>query len=333
MKDCVELPICEPIYGTYHFQGAASALIVQNPSIRNWYLNEIMILQCNRKFLNGYTTPEINIVGSYLHENPYIIREAYPMRFIKGQLNNVIKNMLNDGYYVLFIGIDDYYIEGKSWYRKKHFGHDGLICGYDRKEKTYSILAYDSDWVYRVFKTSQKGFEQGRKAMFREKSYGKIAALSVKQEQVKLDPGKICQKLRLYLNSSLGKYPPYTDDTAYGIVVHDYIAMYLDKLYDGSIPHERMDRRVFRLIWEHKKVMLERIRVVEDELKLDHDISDSYEPLVKDADHIRMLYAAYHIKERKSSLAAIQKKLLNIKTSEKKILEQFIETIEKELSQ
>ena len=38
---------------------------------------------------------------------------------------------------------------------------------------------------------------------------------------------------------------------------------YIDKLYDGSIPYDRMDRRVFRLIWEHKKIMLERIEAME----------------------------------------------------------------------
>ncbi|MBE6799015.1 MAG: hypothetical protein E7525_04500 [Ruminococcaceae bacterium] len=331
VKDFVELPICEPIYSTYHFQGAAGAILVKNPTVRNWYLNEVMILQCNRKFLNGYTTPEINIVSSYLHENPYILRQAYPTRFIKGHLNAVIKNMLDEGYYVLYIGIDDYYIKGKSWYKKRHFDHDGLICGYDQKDKTFSIFAYDENWIYKKFKTPQKCLEQGRRSTFKRSYNGRIAALSVKPDPVDLNPELICKKLREYLDSSLGKYPTYTDDVAYGIVVHDYIAMYLDKLYDGSIPHSRMDWRVFRLIWEHKRVMFERLRAVEEVLGLPHDLSESYFSLVKDADHMRMLYAAYHIKERKTTLTAIKKRLLRLKNQEKKILQRFVETVEKEL--
>ena len=52
-----------------------------------------------------------------------------------------------------------------------------------------------------------------------------------------------------------------------GIVVYDYISIYLDKLADGSIPHERRDRRIFRLIWEHKKCMCGRIRDIEEKCK------------------------------------------------------------------
>ena len=45
MKNCksVQLPIVEPVYGTYHFQGGASAVIHDNPSIRNWFLNEVAV--------------------------------------------------------------------------------------------------------------------------------------------------------------------------------------------------------------------------------------------------------------------------------------------------
>ncbi len=69
--------------------------------------------------------------------------------------------MLENGYYVLFHGVDDYYVKGKSWYKEKHFGHDGLICGVDNETKEYIIAAYDKQWIYRTFKTPQRGFAAG----------------------------------------------------------------------------------------------------------------------------------------------------------------------------
>lgn len=44
MNKYAELPIIAPIYSTYHYQGDASAVINDNPSIRNWFLNNNLIL-------------------------------------------------------------------------------------------------------------------------------------------------------------------------------------------------------------------------------------------------------------------------------------------------
>ena len=71
MKKKIELPLVEPLYSTYHYQGPGTAVLINNPSIRNWYLNQVMILTCTRKFLNGFTTPEIGMAESSWNANPY----------------------------------------------------------------------------------------------------------------------------------------------------------------------------------------------------------------------------------------------------------------------
>ena len=65
----VELTLVEPMYSTYHIQGPGTAILASNPSIRNWYLNEVFILMCTKKFLSGYTTPEIDIFNSNYNHN------------------------------------------------------------------------------------------------------------------------------------------------------------------------------------------------------------------------------------------------------------------------
>ncbi len=325
MKKTVELPLVEPIYSTYHYQGPGSAVLVNNDSIRNWYLNQVLILSCSRKFLNGFTTPEIGLVDSSWSNNPYLERIWYSMRFLKGHTHTVIKNMLDAGYYVCFGGIDDYYVEGKSWYHEKHFNHDGCICGYNKEDRTYCIYAYDKNWIYQKFWTTQKSFEAGRKAMFKQNRFGSICAIKAKGDQVVFSAETALKKIGEYLDSSIEKYPESVEGAVYGIVVHDYIAKYVGKLYDSSIPYERMDRRVFRLIWEHKKVMLERIQCIEDELGLDHDISEKYKTVVNDSNTIRMLYATHHMKRRDSVLPVIQKKLISIRELEQELLNELLE--------
>ena len=325
MNKIVELPLEEPVYSTYHYQGPGTAVIANNTSIRNWYLNKIMILTCNCKFLSGFTTPEIGIEYSSYPDNPYLNKNWFSSEYLNGHINTVIKNLLDAGYYVCFGGIDDYYIKGKSWYKERHFDHDGLICGYNREDKTYCIYAYDSNWIYKKFWTPQSCFEAGRKAMRKKGVYTGICAIKPLEEKVEFCAETAINTISEYLDSSLEKYPEEGNGKVRGIVVHEYIAKYAGMLVDGSIPYEKMDRRVFRLIWEHKKVMLERIQCIEKALGMQPDISQKYTPIVKEADNMRMLYASHHMHRRDSLLPIIQKKLLAVKAEEEKLLKELLE--------
>lgn len=325
MNKIVELPLEEPVYSTYHFQGPGTAVIANNPSIRNFYLNKIMLLTCSRKFLSGFTTPELKIPYSSYTDNPYLDKKRFSFEYLQGYINTVIKNLLDAGYYVGFGGVDDYYIKGKSWYKERHFNHDGLICGYNREDKTYCIYAYDSNWIYRKFWTPQSCFEAGRKALRKKGVYADICAVKPMEEKVEFSPETSLNTISEYLDSSLEKYPEECDGEVRGIVVHEYIAKYVGRLFDGSIPYEKMDWRVFRLIWEHKKVMLERIQCIENALGIKSDTSEKYAPLVKESDNIRMLYASHHMHRRDSLLPIIQKKLLAVKAEEEKLLKELLE--------
>lgn len=331
MNKRVELPLIEPLYSTYHNQGSGTAIIENNLSIRNWYLNQIMNLFCSRKFLNGYTTPEITIRDSWWSANPYLDRRVISTEFTDGYINPIIREMLDRGFYVDFSGVDDFYMKGKTWYKQRHFSHDGLICGYDQNDKTYCIYAYDSNWIYQKFWIPQKDFNAGRIAMRKKGVFTTICGLKAKDDIVEFSPEITLQKIKEYLYSDLEKYPFDGEGNIYGIVVHAYIAEYVAKIYTGDIPYERMDRRVFRLIWEHKKAMLERIVNMEQCLHLTDEISKKYEQVVSEADIIRMLYASHHMKRRDSVLPIIKKKLLNLMEQEKELLTLLCEKAEKEL--
>lgn len=329
MNKFAELPLVEPLYKTYH-DGIATAVIAGNPSIRNWFLSNTMILTCERRFLFGLTTPLVNI-ENYSINNPFLETICIPMRFLKGCINSVIRNLINHGYYVYFDGVDDYYVKGKSWYKERHFEHDGAICGYNQVDKTYCIYAYDSNWRYQKFWTPQKGFNRGKEAMFRKGRYGSLYAIRPKQHTVDFSIDDAVKGIAEYLDSDMLKYPEDVDGIVRGIVVQEYVSKYVEKLFDGSIPYDRMDRRVFRLIWEHKKVMLERINMIEDKLDIDHEISDMYKTLVTEADTMRMLYASHHMKRRDSLLPIIKKKLLLLTEQERKILTTFVKKVRDKL--
>lgn len=331
MKKRVELPVVEPLYSTYQFQSPGTAIAVNNSSIRNWYLNEVMNLTCNTKFLKGYTTPDLMIPRSAWWECPLLEFPGMSTRFVRGHINSIIRKMIDEGYYVFFREIDDYYVKGKSWYKKRHFGHDGLICGYDQNDKTYCLYSYDENWVYRKFWTTQDSLNAGRKAMEKQKIYPEFNALKIRSTHIDFSPERVYTNLKEYLNSDLKMYPLKKGENVYGIIVQRFIAEYIDILHKGIIPYERTDKRVFRLIWEHKKVMLERIRLVEKALGLDNSLSERYSLLVESANTMRMIYASHNMRRRDSVLPVIQKMLLKLIQDEKRILNRLLAEMEKRL--
>ena len=323
MAERAELPLIEPLYKTYNYQGSATVLLAGNPSIQNRYFNQVMNLTCSRRFLKGLTTPIVDIPDSSWQSCPYLERIALPVQFTKGYINLIIREMIDSGYYVEFTDVDDYYVKGKSWYRERHQGHDGLICGYDRSDQTYTVVAYDEKWVYRKFQTPQRAFNAGRIAMEKRGIGVGIYALKPKADIVEFSPRTVYEKLREYLDSDLRKYPFSGEGPVFGIAVHDYIAEYAAMLFRGEIPYARMDRRVLRLIWEHKCVMQKRIVHVEKSLGLDDSISRAYAALVRRADTMRMLYASHHMRRRDSVLPVIRQGLLQLAEEERALLTQL----------
>lgn len=323
----IELPLVTPLYSTYHSQGNATAILAENPSIRNWYLNEAIQLECKRKFLSGFTSPEIDIQNSSWTACPQLEKVYIPARFLRGYIHPIIREMLEQGYYVVFDGVDDFYVKGKTWYQERHFEHDGLICGYDQEAKSYCIYAYDKEWRYQTFWTPQKAFEKGKISIEKSGMNCYVYAVKPKPEKIAFSSLSVCRGLQHYLYAENES----SSQRVTGSIVHAYIAEYVERLYNGSIPYERMDRRVFRLIWEHKKAMLERLLLLEEEWQLSEKHSAPYQHLVAEANTMRMLYATHHMKRKDSVLPLIRQKLLNLMRQEREILTSLVYVVEKEI--
>ena len=325
MKRKAELPLVEPLFSTYHNQGIAGAIIAENPSIRNWFLSNGVILSCDREFTaEECTTPRIDIKETAWDVCPYFTRVYHDLRFLGGYVDYLIINLIDNGYYVCFGGADDYYIKGKSFYRERHFDHDGMICGYDRNDKTFTVYAYDENWLLKKFKTPRESFRKSVKSMQSRWNYGYIEGVKPTKEQVEFSPTVALGKIREYLDSSLEKYPENINAPAYGIVVMDYAAKYTETLISEVVPYERTDRRFMRVIWEHKKAMYERISLIEKAYGLDSFLSDKYSELVENANRLRLLFAAHCLKRRNSLLPIIKTGLCEMKAVEKLILEALL---------
>ena len=325
------LPYVEPMYSTYHWLSSAGIPAKQNTTSDNWYYNNTIEWRCTRKFLQGFTTPELSLSCGNIWNMPFLDKIGVNTRFARRCALDIIKTMIDDGFYVAFSGVDDYYVKGKSWYKEEHFNHDGLIVGYDDESGTLSIAAYDQRWIFTVFETPQECFVEAMTVLCDKGTYGGLHAVKAKNEPQEINIKNIYNELKKYLSSTINDYPLADPEAVWGIVVYDFLCMYLDKLADCSIPHERRDRRVFSLVWEHKKCMLGRIKAVEEFCGWDNELSSAYEEVVDLADKVRFIYSEFVLKYSSKHLEKMQLLLMDIKRSEFDLLTKFLLKLEEVL--
>ena len=156
-----------------------------------------------------------------------------------------------------------------------------------------------------------------------------MVAYKIKEgTEVDIDEKEMLKFLREYLDSTFEKYPINVEGVIRGIVVHNYLALYIDKLRDGSIPYEKMDWRALRPVWEHKKCMLGRITAVEKKHSWNSDLSDRYATVVDKANRIRIMYAMYHKNHNDRLLDMIYDGLIQISKMDKELVGEFINRLE-----
>ncbi len=293
MKQCVQLPKTMPVFTTYHYQGDAAILLAQNSTLTRWYWNACTSLQCDLRFLDGFSSLGLTVPNSAIGDIPYAFKVKVPYMFLKRSTNTVIMHMLDEGYGVVFGGVDDFYLPGKTFFKTRHFPHDGVICGYDRSKKTFTILAYDEKWVYRTFDIPWSCFAAGIRARKKDAKLWtvKFTACRMMGDRIPLDGERIVKGLRVYLDTANEANWQEQRGTISGTVVHVCMARYLEMLRDGDIPYEKKDWRIFRLLWEHKKCMLERLRAMEEKYRITEKGSELYTKVVAESDRMRMLYA------------------------------------------
>ena len=269
---------------------------------------------------DGVINPEY--IG--IEDNPYIEHQQLLLTFLNGTVSHVIRNMIDSGYYVYFGAIDDYYMRGKDGFHKYHFLHDGLIIGYDQNEKTYSIYAYDYEMKLNVFNMPQICFERARKSTERMGFCGFINAIKPMTVNVELDPQLIKKRLYEYLDPPVINNSIEKANIAYGIITHQYIKKYLDLLYNNDSNLIYFDLKPFKMIFEHKQFMLERIIKIGEYFKMNDSISSKYSQVANKAKLFWNLCLYYNITYDKNKLKKILCLIDEIDLMEKKLLKQLL---------
>ncbi len=177
------------------------------------------------------------------------------------------------------------------------------------------MAAYDENWVFRPFEISFSDFNRAARSRALGRKTGGIWAVKAHETKIGLDLEGIKGQLEKYLEGPVG-----TDGNYYGVRVYRILDIYLRLLQNGLIPHSKVDRRIFRLVSEHKQCMLSRISAIEAAIGSDCRLYKQYLPTAELSKRLAVMYAKYCLKEDGRLNACLREGLDELMTAEGRIL-------------
>lgn len=198
--------------------------------------------------------------------NPWINYNIINVNFLKS-LNmgiiDLIVRSIDNGYYMT-VYLDRFYIPGIRNYQKSHMTHEAMVFGYDLENEKIHIIEYTEAYMTQFVIT----FEEFRQAYEHcdQRRYEDVHLLKFDgQRHYEFDLINVSEQMKDYLSSRntseryrINSNPVYSPFVIFGMDVYKELRFLLD--YNQL----KFDIRVFNSIWEHKKIMKERVKYIAD---------------------------------------------------------------------
>ena len=335
----MQLPFVWPISETFQSSSLVMGVLLSHDNISEAYHNSFINLYCKKE--QPLWDMDMKFWGASWEDfRQYGIFEMdlfHINHFDRNSLISFFQERIDQDNYILLHFIDEFYLSYSSSYQKSHFIHDAYIIGY--KKGTLTILAYSNGKLQIMDVKSEAVAE----AIFSCNAYEEevyFCSLRVNHSvNVNLDYRRIRKNMLLYLgnvpdkivldikenvNGSEINIIPYTpfceDEYVYGNNIYDALIQGVAELTDDV----NIDIRPFRLIWEHIKLLSERIVLIENAFCLNSESSDEFNKLAGIMNGTFMLAIKYNVTKDKNMKERIMNSLLNIKEKEKNHLMTFL---------
>jgi hypothetical protein len=243
-----------------------------------------------------------------------------------------ICNAIEHSCYVL-IYLDEFYLPYRSQFGKQHYIHESLFFGYDYNKKELYGLAYvtgENEYEFKEFSVSMDEVVQAYSTPFYEgEQKERVTLLSCNHEKFyEFDILAVKNQIYEYINSiqSDQKYCLINnpkDNYIFGISVYDELVNYYStsSIEKSIIP--------LHIIYEHKKVMLDRIlfMIENNYIEYNESLLIGYKKIITDANISKEVFIKYYLVQTEHSLQKLINIIKNIKEQDMKLMGLLYELI------
>jgi len=298
----------------------------------NWYLSNFANLYCYKDFGKNLRLPfdfnsgskDADYYSSCTHLRVQKIRFTL-LEKMKCNLIELMISMVDDNNYIDLV-LNEFFVPNGKGYNKYTFLHRNLIYGYDRLSESFDIVGYDSYGNIRYGSISFDDFEKSIKDM----PYDEPVSFITPHDYLvyKFDQEILKQQLKDFINSvdslsSLAMMRNPDPNIVYGVEVYDYLMKNLH--YN--------DLRPLHVIYEHKKIMLIRLRYLKENKLINekayHQLNQGYRDLEQLALISRNMVIKNNLHPIEKFTERIKEYIDTIKSEEIKLISLLIDSMEK----
>lgn len=340
------LPLADPLIKTY--QGSAFVLGVLTAEDRTkdiCYNNYINLTCKNEADMHGIEMGFVNEEWEYYRVKGITEMDLYHFRiFNETSLIEFLKERIDQDNYILLYSIDDYYLSYSKSYQMKHDVHDTYIYGYD--EEAFWVVAYADRTLSRVRVPMQEIVD----GLFSEENYGSdFCSFRLSHvAKVEYDLRTIYRELCNYAESRADEKESHKK---YGLRVYDglinLVTEEIERCDDAETISGNVDKkqqfdymvnsvfdiRPFRVLWEHKSLMTQRIKRMSMDMTVGEEIFCQTEEMERDARTIFMLMVKYCVSGNCGILRRVIELLDEVREKEKGMVQSLLAVMKKELDE
>ena len=327
----------------------------KNPWIQTYQLRnyELGILQDKQpwifsKYINIYYDQKkfnhLMLTGRYFEEEN--VMHVQKFRFDKSIVSfNVIdfvewaKKLVEDGWYIYGF-LDEYYLEAKAAFQKRHFRHPLLLYGFDETLQLFYAIGYVANGNYESFTVSFEAFQKAFWADFdREKEpYVKTSIDKIEFDAFRLNPDfefrfdirELYQGIDDYLKSRNPK-KNVIKNCVFGIQCERYFIRYIAE--EKGKEHSYLDPRFSRFFMEMKDFMLKRLEFLSRDGYIETSLAERYRPIVAKQNMIHMLFLKYNATQKQMIIDNLISQMSDIIEEETEVLLQVRDCLLKKIKE
>lgn len=334
--------VTEPLMTTYTQHANLLAVLGTDNRTYEWILSNYIQLYINRDFLLNW--------GDFYFQYPYEIRSVESCKWITTQkytrkaINELCGGIINFALYhlkqnsYLNIMIDQYYIPGYYSYNEEHAHHDIFIFDYNDSRQVFLASDFFDRTGYKTIEVKYSDFEKAFLSVMEDtpEDYDYFRGLnyvfSLKNEcDYKFDVNNILNAVKEYINQTPPEYwTSYnysnSKDIIFGSGIYTTLKNYIIRLQNENA-NIFIDYRPFYLIFDHKKLMLLRMRYLSENnyFTNKNQIIEAFEKLVEQTKILYLTCVKFNIKYNKDAFSQINKMLDYIEKEEEKLLKAYFE--------
>lgn len=303
---------------TYQSSAFVLSILLAHENVKNAYYNKYINLEgtCDTN-KNSYQLEFSDVLwGVYDEDGIAKVCINYIRDIPRNEFFVYMKNILNQNNYLLLYSVDEYYLSYSKYYHSIHRIHDTYIYGYD--DTNFYIMAYTKGKLSRI-KVDVKEVEE---ALYYQLNVKKDVSFChfrfLDNCNVSIDLKCIHDQLVLYLQGTgVNK-----NNLIYGIKTYDIINNYLD--YMDVNPICDINYKHFRVLWEHKKIMCERIEKLSEMIHIDDSILETSREIERLSNSLFMLVMKNNVKRSELIIDRAKKHLNVIKEKEVQMITDLI---------